>query len=90
MGANAPKSEELLAELEDEIKDAIISEHTDDRILGQTLMIVINAIQTDRHLYANPLDEPYFYQQYLRRWVEEGFEELAKISKIQNKSGEKG
>ena len=89
MGSNAPKSEELLAELEDKVKDAIIVGQSGDYVLDEILLIIINSIQTGRQLYSNPLKEPAFYQKYLRRWVDEGLEELAKINKLQ-KSGENG
>ena len=89
MGPDAPKSEELLAELEDQVKDAVLIGQSSDSVLDHILMIVVNSIQTGRDLYNNPLEEPAFYQLYLRRWVEEGIEELKKVNRL-NKSRENG
>jgi hypothetical protein len=89
LGADAPKSEELLSEIEDEVKDAIISQSGDDPVLSEILLLIINSIHTGRYLYQSPLEEPAFYQKYLRRWVEEGLEELSKIDKV-TRIGESG
>jgi hypothetical protein len=88
MGADAPKSAELLIEIEDQVKDAILEESCEDPVLGLTLSLIINSIQTERPLYQSPLEEPAFYQTYLRRWVEEGLEELRTIKRLTEKSGE--
>ncbi len=90
MRPDAPKSQELFLEIEEVVKDAILTEECEDPILDQTLLLVINSISTGRHLYANPLEEPAFYQKYLRRWVDEGLGELAKLKKFTEKSGENG
>ena len=89
MGTGPPKSAELFEELEDEVKDAIVTGITEDRVLDQILLIVINAIQTGRQLYSNPLEEPAFYQKYLRRWVDEGLEELMKVKRLEEKQTSK-
>jgi hypothetical protein len=70
------------------VKDAIHDEDFDDPVLDDILSLIINSIQTERHLYNSPLEEPAFYQKYLRRWVEEGLEELKDIKRANEKSGE--
>jgi hypothetical protein len=84
VGASGPKLgvEDLLADLEDIVKDAIVGGATADRYLGRLLEIVFASIADGRPLFNNPLDEPAFYRTF-RRWVMEGLGEVAKLSQDQ-------
>ena len=42
--------------------------------------ITINSIRTERELFPNPLEEPYFWRRYFRQWVIEGLQEAKKIA----------
>lgn len=86
MGTEPPKSEDdpgkgriadLLEELEDAVKDAILTT-TDDPILSILLEITLNSLVTHRPLFDNPLEEPIFYRRHFVKWVEEGLQERAK------------
>ncbi len=86
MGAGPPKSEEdlgklrdLLAEMEDAVKDDILSGEVNDLVLSNLIEIVTYSKVTGRPLFASPLDEPAFYRRYFARWVEEGLEEKRKV-----------
>ena len=84
MGASGPKLdiEDLFAELEDIVKDAMVEGSTTDHYLGLLLENVLVSIAENRPLYASPLDEPAFYRTF-RRWVAEGIGEAVKISQAQ-------
>ena len=84
MGASGPKLdvEDLFAELEDTVKDAMVEGATADHYLGLLLENVLVSIVENRPLFTNPLDEPAFYRTF-RRWVAEGIGEAVKISQAQ-------
>jgi hypothetical protein len=84
--APQPKSEEeqarrdeILEELEDSIKDAILTGSTPDPVLSVLLEITINSVTTGRPLFDNPLKEPAFYRRKFYPWVKEGIEEYRKV-----------
>ena len=58
----------------------IITGNTDDSVLDYLVGLTLTAIGEARPLFPNPLEEPYFYQRYFRKWVAEGLEELRKIA----------
>lgn len=41
--------------------------------------MTVTSIGEERPLFDNPLEEPYFYQRYFKRWVKEGLDEISKI-----------
>lgn len=41
--------------------------------------ITTTSLIDGRPLFASPLEEPYFYSHYFRRWVEEGLAERKKV-----------
>ena len=67
-------------ELEDAVKDLIVTGSTDDSVLDYLVGLTLTAIGEARPLFPNLLEEPYFYQRYFRKWVAEGLEELRKIA----------
>ena len=75
MGCFAPKSAELLGELEDTVKDAILTDDYEDAVLTRLIEITLASITEKRPLFPSILDEPEFYRRYFRRWVEEGMQE---------------
>jgi len=94
MGTGQPKPDEAaggdgltdvqreLIELEEYIKDAIITRSGDDRMLAIVLDIVLSSIADGRPLYPNIFDEPIFYRRYIKPWIEEGLREAAKIAEV--------
>jgi hypothetical protein len=86
VGASGPKLsvDDLLAELEDIVKDAIVGGATEDHYLGYLLNMVVASIADGRPLFSSPLDEPAFYRRF-RRWVIGGLDELSRLSQDPNK-----
>jgi hypothetical protein len=79
------ESKPNLAELEDEVKDAVITGQSEDLYLLRMIELVLATITTGRELYANPFDEPTFYRRHFLPWVKEGMEERARIKAEQEK-----
>ncbi len=75
MGRFAPKSAELLGELEDIVKDAILTDNYEDPVLTRLIEITLASITEKRPLFPTVLEEPEFFRRYFRRWVEEGMQE---------------
>ena len=69
-----------MAELEEAIKDAVIT-RPEDPILAILLEVTMASVQDGRPLFPNPLEEPLFYRKYFRRWVLEGLKESADLAK---------
>ena len=88
MGAGTPKRYELYAELEEQVKDAILLE-TDDIVLAQLIELTAASITDGRPLFPTLLDEPQFYRVFFRRWVEEGLKEAAMLQQIEDNLVEK-
>lgn len=93
MGTRKPKPEEgpggdgltdaqrELLELEDFVKDAIVTRMCEDKMLATVLDIATASITEGRPLYASVLDEPIFYRRYIKHWIEEGLKEALEIAK---------
>ncbi|MCB2146596.1 MAG: hypothetical protein KQI81_08985 [Deltaproteobacteria bacterium] len=75
------KLKELLDELRDIVLDAISFENNDDPVLNALINLTVEEITTKRPLFASPLEEPGFYQDYFKNWVLEGIAEKKKVSK---------
>jgi hypothetical protein len=75
MGPGTPKRDELLAELEHQVKDTILVGGGDDLYLQALIEVVLVSIVKERPLYQTVLEEPAFLRKYFRPWVEEGLEE---------------
>lgn len=73
-----------LAELEDVIRDAVITGVVEDRSLAITLDLII-AEQNGRPLFPSALEEPVFYRQ-VKGFVLAGIEERAKIEEIRERA----
>lgn len=91
MGTRPPKSTEdlqrlsdTLSEMEDAVKDAILTGATDDIVLSYLIEIASYSKFTDRPLFPNPLMEPIFYRRYFYRWVVEGLAEKEKTDTATN------
>jgi hypothetical protein len=91
MGACTPKStddlqqlNDLLAEMEDVVKDAILTGEVTDIVLSNLIEITTYSKVSDRPLFSDPLVEPVFYRRYFSRWVVEGLEERMKADKANN------
>lgn len=65
-------------ELEDEVKDVILSGKTTDPVLDFLIALTITDLVEGQQV-TNLLAEPHFYREYFRRWVREGLEERRKI-----------
>jgi hypothetical protein len=62
--------------MEDMVKDAVMGDLEDpDPILDRIIFLTTQEIVNHRYLFQSPLEEPYFYQKYFRKWVEEGIRE---------------
>jgi len=58
------------------VKDAVMGDLEDpDPILDRIIFLTTQEIVNHRYLFQSPLEEPYFYQKYFRKWVEEGIRE---------------
>ena len=53
-------------------------------MLLKLIEITLASITTERELFQNPLEEPYFYATYFKRWVKEGMAERQKVIEQQN------
>ncbi len=89
MGSDPPKSsqrDELYCELEEHVKDAILTGEIGDPVLASLLELAIHSILNDRPLFANLLEEPAFYRRYFYRWIKEGIEEVRKVNEAAEKN----
>jgi hypothetical protein len=78
MGTCGPKSpggddveetsryEDLLADIEEAVEEAILSGQTKDHVLASLLEVTIISTRDGRPLFPNPLDEPILYRQFQR------------------------
>ena len=86
MGYVPKKSEhESLSEIEDYVKDAILTEDFSDEYFASLFELTLTAKSSGRHLFANPMDEPLFYRRHFVRWIEEGMEEKRNMANYLNK-----
>ncbi len=76
-------------ELEEEVKDAILTGGTQDRVLDYLIGLTITSLAENRPLFANPIEEPVFYQEYFRRWVKEGVDEVQSIEQREKELAQK-
>ena len=84
MGRTTPKSKKILEELENVVKDAVVS-GSDDPVLEHLIELTITSLLEGRPLYQNILEEPDFYRRYFKKWVKEGLREHEAMEKIKNK-----
>ena len=54
-----------------------------DASIGLIVELTVAAIQEDRPLFPNPIDEPIFYRRYIKRWVREELEQNTAIARKQ-------
>lgn len=71
--------EDLLAELEDYVKDCI-RVGSADPVLAIIIDLTLEAERQKRPLFSDALKEPYFFGKYVKRWILEGIEESAAIN----------
>ena len=69
--------------MEDKVKDAILDGVSQDAVLDHLVALSLSEILRGKPLFSSPLDEPYFYQKYFRRWIEEGLAEYRKANEIE-------
>ena len=67
---------ERLEEMEDGVKDAILTGATEDGVLDKLISITMRMVVQDRHIAQNPLEEPAFFARYFKGWVAAGMKEL--------------
>ena len=66
--------------MEEIVKESIyIGAVQDDPVLGLLLSLTMKEINTGRHLFPNPLEEPVFYARYIKPWVIETLEKRRKM-----------
>lgn len=75
---------DLLAEIEDYVKDSIVTD-TGDAVLSIIIDLTLQAERDNRPLFSNPIKEPYFYSRFVRRWILEGVEERVKSEEANKK-----
>jgi hypothetical protein len=83
LGTDPPKSDqrdELFGELEELVKDAVLTGELNDGVLASLLELTVYSILNDRPIFGNVLEEPAFYRRYFYRWVKEGIDEVRKIN----------
>ncbi len=95
MGTAAPKRFEIsdpevwgreridLIEMEEHVKDAILTDEFSDLVLLRLVDLTITAIQEERPLFPNLLEEPAFYRKNFRLWVREAMEERKALEQAQ-------
>lgn len=85
-----PKSggvDDLLFELEEEVKDAVLFEKADDPVLNHLIEITIASIASGRPVLPGAIiDEPYFYRTLFYHWVQEALEEYKKLKEAENEA----
>lgn len=81
MGPHAPKRTEVLEGLEDYVKDAIISEASDDLVLMQLVELVLEETES-RKAFPNLMDEPVLFRKFAT-WVREGLREAERAREIE-------
>ncbi|MGD0002888.1 MAG: hypothetical protein ABSE06_01520 [Anaerolineaceae bacterium] len=62
--------------MEDDVKDAILTGATEDRVLDKLIVITMRVVVEGRHIAQNPLEEPAFFERYFKKWVADGVKEL--------------
>jgi len=75
------RKEEQLAEMEEEVKDAIVYGNCTDATLARLIDMVIAGMASNKPVKATPdiLSEPAFFHKYFICWVREGLDEMHKI-----------
>lgn len=86
MGAAAipRRSRELadeLSELEDAVKDIVYLGRGNDAYMNALVGFAVTLVQENRTIESNPLNEPYFFNRYIRRWVKEALGEVQRLRK---------
>lgn len=71
-------------ELENIVKDAIVSGVTDDGPLDFLISLAIQTAVDGVQAAKTLLEQPHFYTNYFVPWVKEGLEERHKINEIEN------
>lgn len=69
--------------MEGVVKDMILEEDFNDRVLWGMIEITMAEITTKRPLFPTLRDEPVFYRRYFRRWVEEAMQERARLQGLE-------
>lgn len=66
-----------LVEIEDYVKDYIVTKEADDPILSQYIALVRKERRTGIPIFTcGILDRPAFFENFLRPWILEGLQEL--------------
>lgn len=58
---------------------------SEDIYLMKLITLTLEEISSGRHVFPNPLSEPYLYRNYLVPWVREGMEERQRIENERKK-----
>lgn len=64
--------------MEDAVSDAILTQHTDDKVLDSLIELAIISIREGKELTPNLLDEPSLWRRHFLEWVEKALEEASK------------
>ena len=67
----------------EEVVRSCVTGEIPDAIIGLIVELTVAAIQEDRPLFPNLLDEPVFYRRYIKRWVREELDQNSAILKKQ-------
>ena len=62
--------------MEDDVKDAILTGATEDRVLDKLILLTMKMVVEGSHIAQNPLEEPAFFERQFKRWVADGVKEL--------------
>ena len=65
-----------LEQMEDEVKDAVLTGATEDRVLDKLILFTMGIVVEGRHIAQNPLEEPAFFERQFKRWVADGVKEM--------------
>ena len=84
-GEEGSYTEQLLAELEEDVRNAVI-EGSQDLVLARLVDITVRSIISERELFDNPLHEPVFYQRYFRPWVNAALDERNEFDNMHNQA----
>ena len=84
-GGDAGGITALLEEMEDDVKDAILTGATKDTVLDKLILFTMRVVVEDRHIAQNPLEEPAFFERYFKKWVADGIKELETTRKEKEK-----
>ena len=81
---SGPSRESLLAELEDYVRDSIIT-GSGDYVLSVLIDLVISSEREQRPLFPL-LEEPLFFRKHIRPWIIAGYAEYSKIEEAKKET----